>query len=294
MANGIIGIDHAVVGARDLEDTRMIFQRLGFSVTPQGRQLGAGVAHYRVMFDHDYIELVGITDASAPTGELGALLDKQGEGALAVVLECRNVRQSCQELASHGISPLAIQHVLTEIEAPEGALEHRYDMVEIPADAAPETRIALCQHITPEVLRQPAWLSHANGARRLNFIAVVVSDPESLIARCDRLFGVGSTTMTDNTLAVYTGHGALLFITPDHASVMYPGVADAARPAPYIAALGIEVGDVGKVSRVLEEAQVPFSRLIDHCVQVAPAVANGVIIEFHSRPEAGGGTTYFR
>ena len=59
MRNGIAGIDHVIVGVRDLEHARMGWTRLGFTLTPRGRHLGQGTANYCIMFARDYLELLG-------------------------------------------------------------------------------------------------------------------------------------------------------------------------------------------------------------------------------------------
>ncbi len=50
MRNGLAGIDHVVIGVRDLERARMGWTRLGFTLTPRGCHLGQGTANYCVMF----------------------------------------------------------------------------------------------------------------------------------------------------------------------------------------------------------------------------------------------------
>ena len=62
MANYIAGIDHALVGVRDLEQARATFERLGFRTTPLGRHLGRGSGEHRLMFADDHVELCGVID----------------------------------------------------------------------------------------------------------------------------------------------------------------------------------------------------------------------------------------
>ena len=59
MRNGIAGIDHVIIGVRDLERARMGWTRLGFTLTPRGRHLGQETANYCIMFARDYLELLG-------------------------------------------------------------------------------------------------------------------------------------------------------------------------------------------------------------------------------------------
>ena len=79
MANGIAGIDHVIVGVRDLEHARMGWTRLGFTLTPRGRHLGQGTANYCIMFARDYLELLGFVERDDYAHRLEAFL-AQREG----------------------------------------------------------------------------------------------------------------------------------------------------------------------------------------------------------------------
>src|SRR4030088_1386088 len=67
----VIGIDHAVVVVRDLDNASENWKRLGFTVSPRGAhsaKMGSG--NYTIMLDPDYIELLGVlveTEHNAPT-----------------------------------------------------------------------------------------------------------------------------------------------------------------------------------------------------------------------------------
>src|SRR3546814_8233762 len=69
-ARPIRGIDHVLVGVRDLEAARETYARLGLTVSPRGRHIGWGTANYCIMFPGDYIELLGIVDATQFTNNL--------------------------------------------------------------------------------------------------------------------------------------------------------------------------------------------------------------------------------
>src|SRR5213075_1715798 len=83
MRNGIAGIDHVIIGVRDLERARMGWTRLGFTLTPRGRHLGWGTANYCIMFGHDYLELLGIVEGGGYAEKLEAFL-AQREGAMGL------------------------------------------------------------------------------------------------------------------------------------------------------------------------------------------------------------------
>src|ERR1700736_7007162 len=77
----VIGVDHAVVVVRDLDQAAENWKRLGFTVSPRGThsaKLGSG--NTTIMLGSDYIELLGIlveTEHNAPTR---AFLARGGEG----------------------------------------------------------------------------------------------------------------------------------------------------------------------------------------------------------------------
>ena len=85
MANHIAGIDHAIVGVRDLEQARATFQRLGFCTTPLGRHLGRGTGEHCLVFADDHVELCGIVDPAEGSESLERFL-AAGEGLWALAL----------------------------------------------------------------------------------------------------------------------------------------------------------------------------------------------------------------
>src|SRR3546814_2361463 len=82
-ARPIRGIDHVLVGVRDLEAARETYARLGFTVSPRGRHIGWGTANYCIMFPGDYVELLGIVDATQFTNNLNRFLESR-EGLLGI------------------------------------------------------------------------------------------------------------------------------------------------------------------------------------------------------------------
>src|SRR6202045_1291464 len=82
MRNGLSGIDHVLVGVRDLEHARMGWTRLGFTLTPRGRHLGQGTANYCIMFARDYLELLGFVEHDEHAARLAAFVARR-EGPMA-------------------------------------------------------------------------------------------------------------------------------------------------------------------------------------------------------------------
>ena len=85
MANHIAGIDHAIVGVRDLEQARASFERLGFRTTPFARHLGRGTGEHCLMFADDHVALCGIVDPAEGSEALERFL-AAGEGLWTLAL----------------------------------------------------------------------------------------------------------------------------------------------------------------------------------------------------------------
>src|SRR5438552_12157824 len=174
MDNGIAGIDHVIVGVRDLEQARLGWSRLGFTLSPRGRHIGQGTANYCIMFASDYVELLGIVDPSDFVQRLDAFLARR-EGLMATAFAPaappEEVRSALLRLDLHPSEPRALGR---RLELPEGAAIPRFSLMALPPDETPGLDSFICAHLTPELMRRPEWLAHANGADRLQGIHVLV------------------------------------------------------------------------------------------------------------------------
>src|SRR5215469_9312940 len=107
MSNGITGIDHIIVGVRDLEAARLGWTRLGFTPTPRGRHIGQGTANYCIMFAEDYLELLGFVERDEHAHRLEAFLAaREGPMSVAFAPE-RDAAATAASLAARGLHPSA-------------------------------------------------------------------------------------------------------------------------------------------------------------------------------------------
>src|SRR5258708_34450105 len=120
MRNGIAGIDHVIIGVRDLELARLGWSRLGFTLSPRGRHIGQGTANYCIMFPSDYLELLGIVDPHDFVQRLDAFLVRR-EGAIATAFAPtgapEEVRPAPQGLQLHPSQPRPLARQLGRPEA---------------------------------------------------------------------------------------------------------------------------------------------------------------------------------
>jgi hypothetical protein len=163
MTNGIAGIDHVIVGVRDLEAARANWTRLGFTQTPRGRHIGQGTANYCIMFGRDYLELLGFVERDEHAHRLESFLARR-EGAMSVAFAPeRDAAAASAALAGRGLHPTEPRALGRALELPEGDVTPRFSLVTLPPEETPGLDCFICGHLTPELVRRPDWLKHANG-----------------------------------------------------------------------------------------------------------------------------------
>src|SRR5881275_883456 len=103
----IIGIDHAVIVARDLEQAAANWKRLGFTLSPRGThsaKMGSG--NYTIMLDPDYIELLGVLTETEHNAPARAFLARRGEGIERIAFTAIDSEAGAQEIRARGYAAL--------------------------------------------------------------------------------------------------------------------------------------------------------------------------------------------
>ena len=279
MRGGIAGIDHVVVGVRDLERARMGWTRLGFTLTPRGRHLGQGTANYCVMFAADYLELLGFAEPDEHARKLERFLaEREGPISVAFAPEV-SVDKTAAALAALGLHPSEPRALGRQLELPEGTVVPRFSLLTLPPEETPALDSFICGHLTPELVRRPEWLMHPNGALGLRSIYLIVAETTPLLPAYDRLFGLHEVTTTDAVACVRVGPHRILFSTPDDFETMHPGIdVDPNFPLPGIAALELAIGDRDRAADHLAQWQVEFDELPDGRLAIPAEEANGLIL----------------
>lgn len=281
MPHGIVGIDHPLIAVADLEAAKAAWARLGFTVTPRGRHIGWATANYCIMFPNNYVELLGIVDPAGYAAGLADQLAANGEGMLRLAVRLDDAAAAQASLTAAGIASVGPQALSRLLELPEGDVQPAFELLQM----APETLAGLplfgCRHLTPDLLRQPAWLRHPNGAVNLSSVTALVARPSDWRSVCERLFGIGNVTLTDATLTARIGTGSLVLVSPDDLRVMHPdavlGVVDG--PSRFVG-LRFACLDPAHARQWLKRAGVTHSVDPDGTVRVAPPEATGVVVEF--------------
>ncbi len=254
MAGDIDGFDHALVGVGDLEAAREAWQRLGFTTCPRGKHIGWGTANYCIMFPNDYVELLGIIDDSQFVNNLDVFLADHGEGLLGMAFASSDIEGLAERLEGE---PQDLKRLL---ELPEETVEPRFKLVHPPKGTLPGLSGFFCHHLTPELMRQPGWLSHANGARRIAAITVDVDDLSAAMDSYANVFGPDKVFSNGGEALVKAGIGEIRLISEDGVS----GLVE----------LTIEVNDLSATESFLIEAGITFAHTAQG-LAIAPEEATG-------------------
>ena len=282
--SAITGIDHTLIGVRDLEKARASYAGLGFTPCPRGSHIGWGTANYCLMFPDDYVEILSIVDPSQFTNNLDAFLAKR-EGLMGLAWATRDGNAVKAELERAGIAADGPKDLKRRLELPEGTVLPEFKLVYPSPGATPSLASFVCQHLTPDLLRRPEWLAHPNGANGLVGITVAVEDSSGLAAAYGRVFGMGAVTRTDDTVVVRVGPHVVMFAPSEALDLLHPGFElPVGAELPLAAVMTVAVADLAKTSSFLRGRSIQHDDVEGQAIMVPPSQACGVWLEFVARP----------
>jgi catechol 2,3-dioxygenase-like lactoylglutathione lyase family enzyme len=268
--NPLSGIDHTLIGVRDLEAARDTWRHLGFTVTPCGRHIGWGTGNYCIMFRDDYVELLGIVDPAQFLNRLDTLLETRGEGLLGLAFAAASSSDVHAAFPDATQPPKDLGRLL---ELPEGDVSPRFSLVHFNPEATPGLATFSCTHLTPEMLRRPEWLDHPNGAIGLDGVTVAAAEPSALVPAYAALFGDKALRSGQGRLEVKVGPHTLRFLSPDRLSRRYPALDGASVMT--VRCRDLEATRAFLTGQGISLADAAGARLV-----IAPDQANGTVLEF--------------
>lgn len=274
----IAGIDHLLIDVDDLEAARATWHRLGFTMTPRGLHPQWGTGNYCMMFPQGYLELIGIANPEVyARNEARRGRRRTGTGLSAIALATGDADAARAALAEAGIAADGPKDLSRLLEAGEGTLEPRFHILHLPEGASPAIPMFLCRHLNPEMVRQPSWLEHDNGAKGIASVALPVDDPGAMVEAYERLLGAGAITRTDATVTLRIGEASVLLVRPDDYDSLFPDLHEEGEKPPCV--VTVRVVDPEATARHLSAVKVPFRRE-PRAVTVAPEDAGGIAVVF--------------
>jgi catechol 2,3-dioxygenase-like lactoylglutathione lyase family enzyme len=282
--NGIESLDHPVIASRDLDDARVTYARLGFTIAPRGTHIEWGTGNLCIMFPDDYVEIRGIVDPARFTMNLDQHLDQYGEGLMGVAFRTDDVQSSYSEMVDHGIQVAEPRRLTRNFEHPEGWTQPSFRICVPEADGIEGLmHVVVLQHLTPELIRRPDFLKHPNTCIGVNSIVGMIDDAGRVAAKLALLIGEDSVTKDNNGVRLNMPTGQYIDLLLPHAYRTRFGSLPA---SPRLGAMTLRVADLSRAKAILIGNGVRFDEVDDGRVRIGPDDACGVILEFTEDSES--------
>ena len=278
----IIGLDHVVVLVRDLSEGAKRWESFGFTVAPMGlHSASMGTANHTIMLGEDYIELIAVVAPTERNLQSREFLARRGEGIERAAFTGTNADDGVAELRARGFAALGPYDFSRPVDLPDGTKSAASFRTFLwPVDERPGgLRIFACQHLTRENVWIPELTRHANTAVSLDRVEMLSKDPKAAAAHMGRLIDRPAEVLEDGALRVATGANRADFVFLDRVTLerRHPGISLTGIPEEGAITIAVCVEDLARAAKSVG-ARVAVAT--DTVVKVAPAAANGVILEF--------------
>ncbi len=277
----IAGIDHAVVVVKDLDAAAENWKGLGFTISPRGTHSAhMGTGNTTIMLRDDYIELLGVLNATKHNEPSRAYLEQTGGGIERIAFTTPDAAAGASEIRGMGYAAVGPTDFERPVTMPDGRKSAaKFATFQWPVDEAPGgVRLFACQHKTRETVWIPELQTHANTARRIAEVLIVSPEPESDAKHLARMIDGEIRKAADGTVMVPTraGRADFVFLTREAMVRRHPGVAMTGLPERAGAGLRLVVDDLAAAQRAAGANAVSSN----NAVVVPPANANGVLLAF--------------
>ena len=173
-------LDHVVINTLfDMDRAADLMSQLGFTLTPRGYH-SLGSINHLLMFEHDYLELVGLPSG---TDVLRKDVLESPRGLNGLVFQASDIDACQRTLRDGGLAMLEPQSFSRPVTI--DGVEHvaRFRTVRTAPELFDAGRVYYCQHYTPELVWHRPWMSHPNGVRGLSELVIVTSNLETDVPR---------------------------------------------------------------------------------------------------------------
>ncbi|HEX3349953.1 MAG TPA: VOC family protein [Acetobacteraceae bacterium] len=291
MANDSFGIEHPLVTVHDIDAVAARYEALGFAPTALGRHPW-GTVNRLVMFPDNFIELIAIGDPDAiardPVGgqKFGRRVRDRlalGEGISLLALRSPDAATDEQAAVARGAASDGRVDFRRAVRLPDGTQDEAVVTLAIlPDEAMPGLTMFLCQQHKPQLVWNPDWLAHPNGADAITAVTYFAPDPLAVMPRAVSLWGESAVMREQDGLRVSTPGGLLHIFDADAIDTRFPGMPllpEVFARAPCGVAISVHCASFETARNRARE--VRGAVLQEGRVLIPPDYAGGVILELH-------------
>lgn len=254
-----IFLDHVGHFVRDPQAAAQALARAGFAPTPVSIQTApdaggapqrTGTGNVTAMLARGYIEALFKT-AETPLGaELDGAMGRH-TGVHLVAFAVADAASAHRRLGAGGFRTRPVVHMQRPVDAGGAPGTAAFTVARLEPGEMPEGRIQLLTHRTEDMVWQPRWLEHPNGARALASVTIAVRDVSEAADRFARLTdrtarpsGLGQSIALDR--------GRIHLVSAEAFAQWLPQVPIPSLP--FIGAYGIAVASLDALQRILAQS----------------------------------------
>jgi len=209
-------LDHVVINVADgLDQSQLLFRRLGFSLTSRGHH-SLGSSNHLAIFNDNYLELLGYEDRAnlqrkdlwqAPLGLNGLVWKTQDAGEVY------------QHLTQQRLADTPPKAFFRPVKLNDGTEPNaRFQTVPVAASRIAHGRSFFCQHLTPELVWRAEWQSHPNAVSHISEFVISATDIQQAAQVYVEIFGAEYLDNVDEEeITLRAGRAKVRFVSPQKA-----------------------------------------------------------------------------
>lgn len=285
------GIDHLVVAVKDLEAARVVWQRLGFTMTPRAVHPW-GTCNTLAQLDHCFIEVLAVADPalikattkrSFSFGAFNRDFLKKREGGSMLVLESADADADIADFAAHGLDTFLRFDFERQAKQPDGEIARvAFSLAFTRAPGTKASGFFTCQQHEPQNFWHAAYQRHANTATTVQSVAFVARNPADYHEFLKDFSGVDTLRASSAGVFAATPRGEIAILTPTAFASFY-GEAALAGASGDLDMRGVTFGvaEFGDAAASLVAGGLP---VIDHrdALIVPASAALGLTVAFRA------------
>jgi hypothetical protein len=270
--NEEIFLDHVGHFVPDPEAASRALVRAGFAPTPASVGVNpdaspTGTGNVTAMLRRGYIEVLFKTADTALGQEFDSALARHA-GVHLAAFAVTDAAQAHRRLSETGFAVRPLVQFARSVETGSGSATAAFTVARVGRGVMPEGRIQILTHRTEQVVWQPRWLVHPNGALGLASVVFVVADPEEAAQRFARFTDRAALALRCGyTIAL--DRGRVEIVTAETFANALPEVSIPSLP--FCGVYGLVVKSLSAVERVLRDNDIQTRMAADHLIALFPS-----------------------
>jgi hypothetical protein len=203
--------------------------------------------------------------------------ERQGEGFAMVAMKSSDAEADVAAFEKAGAGGSPVFRFSRQARVPDGS-EREVGFATGFADfpTAPDTTFFVCQHLSEDVLYQPSYVEHSNGAQGVTAVVAVADKPADFQALLRTATDNTHATVIEDGVKVEANGRSLFILTPDAFLARYQIDAPNPRRGLRLAGFEIAVSDLNRAGRYAGNS----ARRQEDRIVVPPAPGLSAVIAF--------------